>query len=100
LLGFLNGPEVHHPILSVPVPLPNQACAMESTKESPRSRTTDIPFESVVRSKPVKKEILDQEYRSSWDQTYSGHGTLEGRRPERRGRLLKWLRDRDGVATA
>ena len=31
--------------------------------------------------------------------TYLGHGTLRGRRPERRGRLPKRLRDTDGVAT-
>jgi hypothetical protein len=31
--------------------------------------------------------------------TYLGHGTSRGRRPERRGRLPKRLRDRDGVAT-
>ena len=45
--------------------------------------------------------ILDQECNAGVlvINTYWGRGTSRGRRPERRGRLPKRLRDTDGVAT-
>jgi hypothetical protein len=63
------------------------------------SDTISKPFEFVVRSKPAIRVHLRFRTLMASIGTYLGHGTLQGRSPERRGRLPKWLRDNDGLTT-